>query len=790
MRCGSGKRFFVVSVLLLFQLHPVLAQSVPETTLIEYTSSISCGLYQVPDTDRDFLPDAVETDADTDNDGIPNYLDNDSDNDGLPDALEAGPYVKPWLVGGYQGYGTGCMERYWGANIYPRGSTSITQGNLLVGSTYFPFPFDLDGNGVADIVRDANENNVADFLEPASAAYTLDNDPCIAEGGYTDTDRDLIADVYEGSVDTDGDGIPNYLDTDSDNDGLSDYWERKYTTDDDDYDFDGITQDADVNNRDSSIVCIVMDLPDPADRNVNGIQDYLEPATYAGINDPCAVFGGGTDTDGDWIIDSIETDADTDSDGIPNYLDLDSDNDGLSDRYEYNRNEADIRRLDFDKDGVIFQYDIDHTNSQISCLPLTNPAPDYQNDGIPDFLTPDSDGDSLPDPEEILYGGALTLDADRDNLSDKYEVDAGYNPGNPDTDGGGANDDWEVLMGSDPTDASDDAGLPIDLDVDNDGIADVLETAGANVAIPDSDGDGRSDTQEAGLPDADNDGIIDNQTDVNLNGIADIGEALTELPDFDGDTVPDLLDVDSDNDGVGDKWEHNYFTLPDGYALDPNDVDGDGILNMFDLDSDNDGILDLNETGNDTYIRWVGTYTGIDDVVRDTDNDGRIDDMQDADADNIPDHIDHTFHPDETDADQDGIIDTADFDQIDSAGTTQTDAYGYVTTTQTFFDEDRNGIEDSQQPDRNNDGGFDYTVAVAPTAEDTDQDGIPPILDSDDNAAFNPPPTNPIAQTAANTTPSVGAANSGGSGGGTFGMWLLFMFFGLKKRLELMGYNV
>jgi hypothetical protein len=41
------------------------------------------------------------------------------------------------------------------------------------------------------------------------------------------------------------------------------------------------------------------------------------------------------DSDGDGLTDSAETDADLDSDGIPNYLDLDADGDGMPDSWEF-----------------------------------------------------------------------------------------------------------------------------------------------------------------------------------------------------------------------------------------------------------------------------------------------------------------------------------------------------------------------------------------------------------------------------------------------------------------------
>ncbi|WP_206445600.1 Ig-like domain-containing protein [Spirosoma sordidisoli] len=59
--------------------------------------------------------------------------------------------------------------------------------------------------------------------------------------------------------------------------------------------------------------------------------------------------------------------------------------------------------------------------------------------------------------------------------------------------------------------------------------------------------------------------------------------ACPALPDADGDGIPDVVDIDDDNDGVLDTVEGT------------GDVDSDGIINSLDLDSDNDGITDVRE---------------------------------------------------------------------------------------------------------------------------------------------------------------------------------------------------
>ncbi len=117
--------------------------------------------------------------------------------------------------------------------------------------------------------------------------------------------------------------------------------------------------------------------------------------------------------------------------------------------------------------------------------------------------------------------------------------------------------------------------------------------------------------------------------------------------DSDNDTIPDHLEVDSDNDGCFDALEaagtYNHTQLTNGAfsgTVDVNgvpnitsggqaptasvtdsndnstccdpvisglpDIDSDGIANSCDLDNDNDGILDSNEC-NQSYIRWLNS---------------------------------------------------------------------------------------------------------------------------------------------------------------------------------------
>ncbi|MGB5500726.1 MAG: hypothetical protein WBM77_17475, partial [Maribacter sp.] len=124
----------------------------------------------------------------------------------------------------------------------------------------------------------------------------------------------------------------------------------------------------------------------------------------------------------------------------------------------------------------------------------------------------------------------------------------------------------------------------------------------------DTDGDGVPDLVDI---DDDNDGILDTTEDPNLDGD---NNPLTNSFDNDDDGYPDHLDIDSDNDGILDNVEaqtdedfqapcgmdsdgnglddHYENTPGSGEGLTPVDTDYDHNPDFRDIDSDNDGILD------------------------------------------------------------------------------------------------------------------------------------------------------------------------------------------------------
>ncbi len=317
--------------------------------------------------------------------------------------------------------------------------------------------------------------------------------------------------------------------------------------------------------------------------------------------------------------------------------------------------------------------------------------------------------------------------------------------------------------------------VSIDLDMDDDGIPDVIE---ANMdsdgdEIPnnldiDSDGDGILDSTERNnvmpplVNDVDGDQIPDEidtsfqeGDDLNNNGIVDHFEPV----DTDGDSVPDYIDLDSDNDSLFDVVEAGLDDLDlDGFmdegqepiANPPNsdyETSGDSEPDYRDLDSDDDGISDLAESdmhgdlddgtgvisdsedtdgdgiadvvdGADNQAGSLadGDFDGVVDALDlDDDNDGLIDLLEghgDFDADGIENRLD-------LDSDNDGIVDLI---EGFSEGEVALGSNGRIAD---FIDENGDGLHDLINPDH---------VLI-----DTDGDGDPDIfdLDSDNDGIFD-----------------------------------------------------
>ncbi len=537
------------------------------------------------DTDGDGIFDVVEGEfTDTDADGVRDYLESvvlDADGDGVNNQLDAANLdsCNPNFPS------STCLDSdNDGVADFGTSTTSVSVESSLGANTNPCAP----SNTVA--VCDSDNDGISDGEE-----LTNNTDPNLG-----DSDGDGIPDGVE-NTDADGDGVNDGADTDADNDGIPDATEA---------------------GSNPSI---------PVDSDGDGRADFIDP-----------------DADNDGIPDSIEDVVDTDSDGVANYLDPDSDGDGIPDTVE-----DDVARgLDTDNDGIDDGYDIDSSTSSVDAngdgVADTFTPKDSDGDGAADYLDSDSDNDGISDTIEADVD--LLADIDVDQINDIYDVDAtlgldvnndgvddAINPTNTDADGvpdyldldtdndalfdvieaGGldqnadgiiddlANSEGSILL---PTDTDGDGiGDWREIDSDNDGVYDIV---GSGFAALDADGDGRVDD----LSDSDNDGIADvyDQT-IGFGGASDadkdgISDSLEGTGDFDADGIPDYLDTDSDNDGIPDVQEID--TISGGLI----DTDGDGMPNYIDFDSDNDGISDelegaedLNNNGIPDYIDSEGT---------------------------------------------------------------------------------------------------------------------------------------------------------------------------------------
>ncbi len=531
---------------------------------------------------------------DRDADGIANQYDLDDDNDGIPDTVE----------GLIDADGDGVAD----ANSRDSDGDGRPDANDL----------DSDNDGLLDN-REAREDFAAVSALDIKVDGAIDISFPVGNNGIADaieTSMDSGQLIYS-IADTDQDGTPDYLDTDSDNDGIFDLVEAGGTDVDSDGRIDNFF-DADSKGVDESIQASALPV---FDTDGDGLADYRD-----------------VDSDNDGVSDSIEAGenpgkpTDTDGDGAADYRELDSDGDGIPDSQEQPQtqipNDSTIGEdgsMDSDGDGIVDSIDIDDDNDGL--LDQLEGMADNDGDGILNLLDLDSDGDGIFDSLEASENTKQLSELDTNN-DGRLDFKVGSN---------GFVDLLESTLDSGTSifnvaDTDRDGVVDfLDLDSDNDGVYDSIESNGdadddghANYRDLDSDQDGLSDLLEArnNAVDQDKNGVLDNIVDADFDGADDNSGSTTPI-DTDGDGLPDMLDLDSDGDGLFDLIESGGVDANNNGRVDSlDDSDGDGIPDFVDVgstsgnDTDNDGIDDMAD------ISFTG---GVD-----TDGDG-IDDQYDAD---------------------------------------------------------------------------------------------------------------------------------------------------------------
>ena len=346
---------------------------------------------------------------------------------------------------------------------------------------------------------------------------------------------------------------------------------------------------------------------------------------------------------------------------------------------------------------LILNEDIDRDNDGITNINENggyDPYGDCDSDGIQNYAD-NTPGCSTPignDPWGIAFKALVWSDVNNDGINDFFDRDR------------------DGILNE------------LDLDSDNDGIADVVEAGGV-----DANGDGRIDN----YADADGDGLSNNADNNSVNA-ANNGIGLA-YADFDGDGIPNFLDLDSDNDGIPDVVEANGTDanndgLTDGYT----DSDGDGFSDNVDGDVGNDGTAE--NTAN------VLIVTGAD-----SNNDGRPESYSRANQDGRG-----WPNPYDLDADGDGILDVREAGITDSNndgiadGVLGTDGWSDnvdALVSLNLPNTDGTGRPNYLDIDADDDGIVDNIEAqptigyLVPTGNDADGDGIDDAYDNND-AAF------------------------------------------------------
>jgi hypothetical protein len=291
-----------------------------------------------------------------------------------------------------------------------------------------------------------------------------------------------------GGIDGNGNGIPDdwedfwgldpdepdLADQDPDGDGLTNKEEYNYDTDPNNADTDGDGM------PDGWEVAHGLNPNNPQDGDGDADGDGLKNKDeYKHGTDP-----NNKDTDGDGWNDKWEVDHGTD----PTKKEPDSDGDGLPDHYE-DKIGTDKNNVDTDGDGYEDGWEVKHGYDPLN---PDDPA-DYDGDGFPDKWEDeygyDKDDQNDPDPDG---------DDDGDGISNREELENGTNPKDGDSDGDGIPDKWELEHGLNPNDPADAA-----LDVDQDGKTSREEydysknrEGDLDPKNPDTDGDGLPDGWE------------------------------------------------------------------------------------------------------------------------------------------------------------------------------------------------------------------------------------------------------------------------------------------------------
>ena len=599
-----------------------------------------------------------------------------------------------------------------GVGVFCDGNTFALEYTVDIGC---PGQRDTDGDGVPDYLDlDSDNDGIPDNIEAqTTTGYIIPNGVYGANGVDT---------AYSGGltpVNTDTTDNPDYLDSDSDNDGILDNTEAGLV----------LTGSVGTNGLDNAY--------DNGDNytDVNGSFDNSQ-----GDNFPDAdgdVFNGG---DVDYRDDTFT--GDNDNDGINDEVDLDDDNDGIIDAVELGTCSVNNGTLNWDAEyveggtGSTNGEDPINTNTTITnqnvtiTLSRTSNVTSDSNYRINDNVTTNSSYN--------LFQAASTGANSRHIFDfDNPIYNLGFTIYDVDQDTGNATDEIEIIL------------------TKQDGTTYTL--TGSDYVAGGTSVNGNTFTGTGGSTNVTinpiSEWIVKLQivySNVGSGSISDdqrvaIGNLSFCTPlDSDGDGVFDFKDLDADNDGIPDNIEaqdtKTYIAptgtfsstgidLAYGNGVTPVNTDGDADPDYLDLNSDDEGGFDIEESGSG-LAHTGGTTNG---AVGANGLDNTLDNGDDYS--DVNGSFDNTQTDNFTDTDGDVNTSGGDVDWRDDLAGIDTDGDGILDSID--IDDDNDGILDTVEDAGNNDVDGDGVINSLDI--DSDNDGIPDNVEGQSTTAYVAP---------------------------------------------------
>ena len=523
-------------------------------------------------------------------------------------------------------------------------------------NTTDPLDADTDDDGITDGNEDANHNGVRDEGETAPEFWDTDNDilPDGLEIGLTEPQHD-DTDMNEFLADTDPATTTDPTNPDSDGDGLLDGQEdftrdgAVNSTEPDPNDWDS---DDDGLADGSGNTVTVLTLTHVVSTAANDMEIYLwvngTRLPHVGYRAPDAGKWNIIADNTTWLNETIAVAFFLNRmpivvhDGfvidfawLPNIEGAFNVEAGPSlilwfntQKVNYTFPDPDPAVNDTDGDGLTDFFEAMYLSGRVRDFRVNNTDNDTENKTLLDgsvvfnnLVDPDSDNDGVPDGEEWGNNSdMLVVDTEGDGLSDFQELrEYGTNPCDPDTDWDGLTDYEEVYRALDKIITD-----PCDNDTDNDNLLDGWRDINHNLTFDSGEewgetgdlaqpiaGENRNEGgygTNASLTDTDFDGLDDgDELSLLWQPVWDATHTNNQLTDIgwnsdpDGDNLYNLIDLDSDNDGILDgpeklMWESYPNITAPGWDQNSDSYDSwDKLINIIDPDSDNEGLTDGEE---------------------------------------------------------------------------------------------------------------------------------------------------------------------------------------------------